>query len=97
MASHTERRVDELIKDPSRVKPEFITNPNMDKLIAVVLRLAMENSVLTDRLVRQEALLIKNNILSADDYETYVPSKEVVGQSQAQSFDLIRAIAKDLG
>lgn len=97
MTSKYEKLVDGLIKDPSRIKPEFIANPSMDKLVAVVLRLAMENSVLRDRIVRQENLLKKNNVLSDEDYETYTPDEEAARQSQADSFDLIRAIAKDLG
>lgn len=89
--------IDALIKDPNRVKPEFVKQPDMDKLIAVVLRLAMENTVLRDRLVRQENLLKAHNILSEEDYENYEPDATTLKTSQAESFDLIRAIAKDLG
>ncbi len=97
MGSKDENIIDALIKDPSRVKPEFMTNPNMDKLLAAVLRLAMENGVLRDRIARQEQLLKFRNILSDEDYESYVPDADTVKRSQADSFNLIRAIAKDLG
>ena len=88
--------VDALIKDPSRVKPEFIKTPNMDKIISVIMRLAMENSVLRDRMERQERLLIARGLLSEEDFETYTPSKETAALSQAESFKLISAIINDL-
>ena len=92
----TDKRVDALIKDSSRVKPDFIANPNMDKLISVVLRLAMENTVLRDRIVRQEKLLMSKGVLSVEDIEAYEPDKETAMESQMESFDLIRAITNDL-
>lgn len=97
MADKNENLVDALIKDPARLKPEFMANPNMDKLVAVVLRLAMENGVLRDRITRQEQLLKSANVLSEDDYENYEPDDGTVRQLQTENFDLIRAIAKDLG
>ena len=96
MADKNENLVDALIKDPARVKPEFIANPDMDKLVAVVLRLAMENGVLRDRISRQENLLKTNSVLSAEDYDNYEPDEATSRQSQTENFDLIRAIAKDL-
>ena len=92
----TDKRVDALIKDPSRVKPDFIANPSMDKIISVVLRLAMENTVLRDRIVRQEKLLVSKGVLSARDLETYEPDKDTALESQTESFELIRAIINDL-
>tara|TARA_Y100000385_G_scaffold266092_1_gene300969 strand:+ start:1148 stop:1444 length:297 start_codon:yes stop_codon:yes gene_type:complete len=91
-----DKRVDYLIKDPSRIKPDFIANPNMDKLISVIMRLTMENSVLRDRIVRQEKLLVSKGVLSSDDFDAYEPDKETAQESQAESFDLIRAIINDL-
>lgn len=97
MTDRHENLVDALIKDPLRVKPEFIREPDMDKLVAVVLRLAMECGVLRDRIARQEQLLKAQGVLSARDYENYEPDEETLKQSQTESFDLVRAIAKDLG
>ena len=91
-----DKHIDALIKDRSRVKPEFIAKPNMDKVVSALMRLAMENSVLRDRLARQECLLISSGIISEDDLENFVPSKSFKEQSQADSFELIRALAKDL-
>ena len=88
--------VDALIKDPSRVKPEFIQTPNMDKMVSVLMRLAMENSVLRDRIERQERLLISHELLSEAEFEEYTPSQEVAALSQAESFKLISAIINDL-
>ena len=96
MTKAAEKRVDALIKDPLRVKPDFIANPNMDKLISVVMRLAMENSVLRDRIVRQEELLIRKGVLTVDDIDEYEPDKETTLASQVESFELIRAIINDL-
>lgn len=92
----SDKRVDSLIKDPARVKPNFIANPNMDKLVSVVMRLAMENSVLRDRIIRQEKLLLQKGVLSEEDLEGFEPDKETAMESQAESFELIRAITNDL-
>lgn len=97
MTTQHKNLVDALIKDPSRVKPEFIREPDMDKLVAVVLRLAMECGVLRDRVIRQEQLLKTQNVLSERDYENYEADTETLKQSQIESYDLIRAMAKDLG
>ena len=78
------------------MKPEFIKTPNMDKIISVIMRLAMENSVLRDRMERQEGLLIARGLLSEEDFETYTPSKETAALSQAENFKLISAIINDL-
>ena len=88
--------VDALIKDPARVKPDFIPVPNMDKVVSVLMRLAMENSVLRDRLARQEDLLISSGVLSESDFENFMPSQQFAAQSQTESFELIRSIVKDL-
>lgn len=88
--------VDALIKDPSRVKPEFIQKPEMDKIVSVLMRLAMENSVLRDRIERQERILISRGLVSEDDFENYTPSKKVAALSQTESFKLISAIVNDL-
>ena len=60
------------------------------------MRLAMENSVLRDRIVRQEDLLIRKGVLTVEDIEEYEPEKEIILASQAESYDLIRAIINDL-
>ena len=78
------------------IRDRFITNPNMDKMISVIMRLAMENTVLRDRIIRQEKLLIKKGVLSEDDIEDYELDKEASRMSQSESFDLIRAIINDL-
>ena len=96
MKKNSDNRVDELIKDPSRVKPNFIAEPNMDKLISVVMRLAMENSVLRDRIVRQEKLLISNGVLQASDFDDFKPDEKTSLEAQAENFELIRAIMNDL-
>ena len=91
-----DKLIDALIKDPSRVKPKFIETPNMDKIVSVIMRLAMENSVLRDRMARQENLLISHGLLSEEDFENYTPSKETTILSQAESYELIGAIINDL-
>ena len=50
------RSVHMLMTDPARAKPEFVAEAGMDKTISAVMRLAMEISVLRDRLDTHEAL-----------------------------------------
>lgn len=96
MTQTDDNRVDALIKDITRSKPEFITDPDMDKLISVVLRLAMEIAVLRDKVSAQQTLLIQNNVLSSDDIDTYEPDADEAQKGQEANLNLIRAIISDL-
>ena len=70
---------------------------NVAQLTAVALRLAMEVSVLRDRLRSHELLLEKHGLLSGTEVDDFVPSTdEQKGRDQA-SRSLIEALARDIG
>ena len=57
-----------MMHDPKRARPQFIRNVDMDKVVDALLRLAMEVSVIRDRLDIHEALAEQHGI-AADAVE----------------------------
>ncbi len=70
---------------------------NIAQLTAVALRLAMEVSVLRDRLRSHELLLAKQGLLSTAEVDDYVPPTEEQQARDAASRSLIESLAKDIG
>jgi hypothetical protein len=94
--SKTDQRVKSLIHAPDRTKPEFITDPNVDKLVAVTMRLAMEISVLRDQLDTQRSLLEAHDILPKGAADSYQPTPEQVAARKASKEALIANMISDL-
>lgn len=94
--SNTDQRVKSLIHAPQRTKPEFITDPNVDKLVAVTLRLAMEISVLRDQLETQRSLLEAHNLLPEGAVDAYRPTPEQAAARKASKETLISNMISDL-
>ena len=67
------------------------------QLVAVSLRLAMEVSVLRDRLRTHEALLSRQGLLSPESVDQYEPPAAELAQRAAAARDLVEALASDLG
>ena len=84
------------MNDPDRRKPEFMGEQGMDKVVSVVLRLAMEISVLRDTVQMQRDLLIKSNLLDPSNFEDYEIDESEKSKREAANFALIKAIANDL-
>lgn len=89
-------RTKALIQDPERTKPGFITNPNVDKLVSVTFRLAMEISVLRDQLDTQRALLEAHGILPAGEAEAFKPTDEQASARKQAKEALIANMISDL-
>lgn len=64
-------------------RPYFFEDPNVDKVIAMVMGLAGEVAVLHDRLDTMERLLEKNAGLKRADIEKYKPNEEVAAERAA--------------
>lgn len=77
-------------------RPPQVEELSPDKTIAVVLRLAMELSVLRDRLGMYEDLLADNGVISAADVESYQASAETTENLAAARNKLIQNILSDL-
>ncbi len=67
------------------------------QLVAVSLRLAMEVTVLRDRLRTHEALLARQGLLSVEAVDQYEPPPPELAQRSAVARELVAAIAADLG
>jgi len=65
-----------LINDAHRRKPEFMTEPGMDKALAAIMRLAMEVSVLRDRLDTHEALAERSGAYTSEEVECFIAGPE---------------------
>ncbi|WP_446830133.1 hypothetical protein [Candidatus Foliamicus sp.] len=77
-------------------RPRQIDELSPDQLVAVIWRLAMEISVLRDRLGTHEQLLAEKNVLSRVDVEAYVPSADETAARLTARTELIENIINDL-
>ncbi|MDZ8240962.1 MAG: hypothetical protein RMZ69_28025 [Nostoc sp. ChiQUE01a] len=63
-------------------RPVYLENPQIDKLLAMVMALTGEVSVLRDRLDTIERLLEVKGILSATEIEGYQPDAKVINERE---------------
>lgn len=64
-------------------RPYFFADPNVDKVIAMVMGLAGEVAVMRDRLDTLERLLERTGALQRADIDAYRPEAEVVAERSA--------------
>lgn len=81
---------------PHRLKPQFLDQPGLDGVIAVVLRLAMEVSALRDRLATHEALAEKSGAYSRADIDAYEPGQAENDMRRQARDALVAGIMRDL-
>lgn len=70
---------------------------NISQLVAVSLRLAMELSVVRERLRTHELLLQEQGVLSADTVDQFMPDAEETRRRLSHDRALIESLARDLG
>ena len=58
-------------------RPSFISNPESDRLLAIIVRLLTEHSVLAERVKTLEALLDQSGIITSDQIEAFEPNQDV--------------------
>lgn len=79
--------------DPHRLpRPEQLDTLTQDQLVACVLHLAMEVSVLRERLATHEVLLGEAGVMTRDQVEAYAPEGEEAARRAAERNALIAAI-----
>ncbi len=88
--------VAELMLDSQRTKPAFITNPNMDQVVDVVLRLAMEISVLRDRMDIYEKLSEENGFGGTEKIEAFTADESLQTKQSERREKLVQRILHDL-
>ncbi len=72
-----------MIKKAKGKRPTYLDDPQIDKLVAIVMALAGEVSVLRDRLDTLERIAAAKGIVSIEEIETYEPDPPVI-QSREQ-------------
>ncbi len=77
-------------------RPKQIEHLSHDQVVAALLRLTMEVSVVRDRLATCEALLREHGIFDATAIDQYKASPEEAGERTAERFALIEKIIGDL-
>ncbi len=77
-------------------RPSFTGDPAAERMMAAVMRLAMELQVLRDRLDTHEALA-EAGAYSREDVEAFAPDKERAARRTAARIALIDGLMKDFG
>lgn len=88
--------VRDLIRDPSRRKPEFLSAPDMDKVLSAIMRLGMEVSTLRDRVYAHEAILAKSTEFSTEDVDAFQASGDFADRLSRERMAFVEALIRDL-
>ncbi|MEL7029746.1 MAG: hypothetical protein AAGL49_11165 [Pseudomonadota bacterium] len=91
-----EPRTHGLMTDPDRRKPDFIAEPDMDKLVSVVMRLAMEVSVLRERVETHELLAARHGLYTRDDVDAFQPDQAEQKRRAQERAAFVEKIVHDL-
>ena len=65
-------------------RPYFMSDPDVDRLLAMIMALTGELSVLRERLDTHERLLDQSQVMRIDDIEGFAPDKAVESQREAE-------------
>jgi hypothetical protein len=81
-------------------KPQYFSDPAIDKLLWITMTLASELSVTRDRLDAVERLLEKKRVLKVEDVDGYEPTPEAEAAREARRQDyldrVLRAVQAEL-
>lgn len=81
-------------------KPQYFSDPAIDKLLWITMSLIGELSVTRDRLDTVERLLARKKVLKAEDIDAYLPAPEVEAarerRRQAYLARVLRAVEAEL-
>ena len=92
----TDAVVDALMSDPARERFRFIEQVDMDRVVAAILRVTMEVSVLRDRIDTHESLAEKFGGYSMADVESYRPTPEEEQRRAERRSALVARLVRDL-
>ena len=73
-------------------RPAFFSDPEIDRLLAIIVRLMTEHSVLNERVKSLEALLEKSGVIAEDAMERFQPTQEQDVQWAEARFQLIKDV-----
>ena len=75
-------------------RPQFFSDPAIDKLLAMVMALAGEVAVMRDRNDTLERLIDDKGLITKDEIESYHPSAEVMAERDAWRADYLSHILR---
>ena len=73
-------------------RPAFFSDPEIDRLLAIIVRLMTEHSVLNERVKSLETLLIESGTITREAMEEFEPNKEQDSQWGQERFQLIKDV-----
>ncbi|MBD2677247.1 MULTISPECIES: hypothetical protein [Nostoc] len=83
-----------MVKTAKGKRPVYLENQQVDKLLAMVMALTGEVSVLRDRLDTIERLLEVKGILSASEIEGYQPDAQVINEREKWRAEYIARVLR---
>ena len=75
-------------------KPQYFSDPAIDKLLSIVISMAGELSVARERLDTVERLLEEKKILTTSEIDLYQPSEEVAAVRTRQRAQFIETLLR---
>jgi len=75
-------------------RPYFLNDPDVERMMTVVMAVAQEVSVLRERLDTVERLLDRKGVLTREDIEQFTPSKEDADERGARTQEYLARILR---
>ena len=73
-------------------RPAFFRDPETDRLLAIVVRLMTEHSVLAERVKALESVLAEAGLIAPESLETFEPSESQEAEWAQARFQLIKDV-----
>ena len=73
-------------------RPAFFSDPEIDRLLAVIVRLMTEHSVLSERVTTLESLLIESGAITREALDAFEPSETQDAEWGQDRFRLIKDV-----
>ncbi|MEH1792987.1 hypothetical protein [Nostoc sp.] len=83
-----------MVKTAKGKRPVYLENPQTDKLLAIVIALTGEVSVLHERLDTIERLLEIKDVLSPTEIEAYQPDAKVIKEREQWRAEYIARVLR---
>jgi len=83
-----------LARVPKGRKPQYFSDPAIDKLLSMTMTLVAELSVARDRIDTLERLLEKHRVFKASDVDGYVPTPDVEAARDARRATYIARVLR---
>ena len=73
-------------------RPAFFSDPEIDRLLAIIVRLMTEHSVLNERVKTLESLLIESGAITREALDAFEPSEAQDAEWGQDRFQLIKDV-----